>query len=154
MNGLGIQLDSRHGRPFRGISFSDQESSASACVPTGMGYGVRRSTLHSLLVERANEVGVSFRWGVHVSGIDREGALVDGVRFSCKWLVGADGQNSLVAKWGGSQFGPPSLLTFRFFAPLRRTPVERFCRSLLGRGLPDVCYTHGCGRSLRGADFA
>jgi menaquinone-9 beta-reductase len=114
MNRLGIQLDSRHGRPFRGISFSDQESSASACVPTGMGYGVRRGTLHSLLVERANEVGVSFRWSVHVSGIDREGALADGVRVSCKWLVGADGQNSLVAKWVGLSSGRPRLSRFGF----------------------------------------
>ena len=114
MNGLGIQLDSRHGRPFRGISFSDQESSASASVPTGMGCGVRRSTLHSLLVERATEVGVSFRWGVHVSEIDREGAWADGIRFSCKWLVGADGQNSLVAKWAGLSSGRSRLSRFGF----------------------------------------
>jgi menaquinone-9 beta-reductase len=134
MNGLGIQLDSRHGRPFRGISFSDQESSVSASVPTGMGYGVRRSTLHSLLVEKANEVGVSFHWGVHVAGIDRECALVDGVRFSCKWLVGADGQNSLVAKWAGLSSSRPRHSRFGFSRHYRVRPWSDFVEAHWGAG--------------------
>jgi len=111
---LGIKLDSCHGYPFRGISFSDQESSASARISYGTGYGVRRSTLHSLLVERASELGVSFHWGVRVTGFDARGAFVDGAHMPCKWLVGADGQNSHVGKWANLSSKRPRFSRFGF----------------------------------------
>ncbi len=70
--------------------------------------------LHSILVERAREIGVSFRWGVRVSGFDQRGALVDGRHFPCKWLVGADGQNSSVAKWANLSSGRPRFSRYGF----------------------------------------
>jgi flavin-dependent dehydrogenase len=111
---LGVKLDPCHGYPFRGISFSDQESSASARISHGTGYGVRRSTLHSLLVERASNLGVTFKWGSHVTGFDSRGALVDGLHAPCKWLVGADGQNSCVGRWARLSSKRPRLSRFGF----------------------------------------
>jgi len=111
---LGIKLDSCHGYPFRGISFSDQESSASARISHGTGYGVRRSTLHSLLVDRASELGVTFHWGVRATGFDTRGALVDGSHMPCKWLMGADGQNSCVGKWADLTPKRPRFSRFGF----------------------------------------
>jgi flavin-dependent dehydrogenase len=111
---LGVKLDSSHGYPFRGISFSDQESSASARISHGTGYGVRRSTLHSLLVERASELGITFKWSAQVTGFDARGAFVDGSRTTCKWLIGADGQNSRVGKWARLSSKRPRLSRFGF----------------------------------------
>lgn len=99
LQSLGIHLDSRAGFPFRGIRFSDEEFSASARITRGTGYGVRRAELHRILVERACQLGVSFHWGMRVTGFDGRGAQAGGVHFPCKWLVGADGQNSTVGKW-------------------------------------------------------
>ena len=107
-------MDSCHGYPFRGISFLDQESSASAIISHGTGYGVRRSTLHSLLVERATELGVTFGWGSRVTDFDARGAFVDGLRMTCKWLIGADGQNSCVGKWDGLSSKRPRFSRFGF----------------------------------------
>lgn len=111
---LSVKLDSCHGYPFRGISFLDQESSTSARISHGTGYGVRRSTLHSLLVERAGELGVTFKWGARVTGFDTRGAFVDGLRTTYKWLVGADGQNSRVGRWAGLNSKRPRLSRFGF----------------------------------------
>jgi menaquinone-9 beta-reductase len=111
---LGINLDSCHGYPFRGISFSDEESSASAKISHGTGYGVRRRTLHSLLVERASELGVVFHWGIRVTGFDTRGAFVDGAYMPCQWLVGSDGQNSCVGKWTNLNSKRPRFSRFGF----------------------------------------
>jgi menaquinone-9 beta-reductase len=111
---LGIDLNSSAGFPFCGIRFSDEEFSASARIARGTGYGVRRAELHRILVERACQLGVSFQWGARVTGFDGRGALVDGVHFSCKWLVGADGQNSTVGKWANLSSPRPRLARFGF----------------------------------------
>jgi len=114
LQSLGIHLDSRAGFPFRGIRFSDEEFSASARIARGTGYGVRRAELHRILVERASQLGVSFHWGTRVTGFDRQGAQAGGVYFPCKWLVGADGQNSTVRKWANLSPRWPRLARFGF----------------------------------------
>ena len=111
---LGIHLNSREGFPFRGIRFSDEEFSASARITKGTGYGVRRAELHRILVERACQVGVAFHWGVRVTGFDTRGAQAGGVYFPCRWLVGADGQNSTVGKWANLSSRPPRTARFGF----------------------------------------
>ena len=100
---LGIQLNSDVAFPIAGIRFCDEVSAVSGQLPHGArSFGLRRTTLHSLLVQRANEVGVSFRWGTRVSDCDP----------NCAWLVGADGQKSIVRKY--ANLGPRRLHSSRF----------------------------------------
>jgi flavin-dependent dehydrogenase len=98
---LGIGLNSTHAFPLAGIRFTDEESSAAARFPNSFSFGVRRTVLHQLLVERALEVGVTLLWGVSVSEFGLHGARIDGSSYPCRWFVGADGQNSAVRKWAG-----------------------------------------------------
>jgi menaquinone-9 beta-reductase len=98
---MGVAVGAHNAVPFRGIRFLQPGSSASADFPDGIGFGVRRTTLHNLLVERAASVGVSMRWGTRVTGITGDGVLVDGENVRCRWVVGADGQNSQVRCWAG-----------------------------------------------------
>jgi 2-polyprenyl-6-methoxyphenol hydroxylase-like FAD-dependent oxidoreductase len=51
---------------------------------------------------------VEFRWGARVMQIEKEFVRTAKEKFSYRWLVGADGQNSRVRKWAGldSQFVP------------------------------------------------
>jgi flavin-dependent dehydrogenase len=114
LQSLGVHLNSSVGVPFRGIRFLDEESSASARITRGTGYGVRRADLHRVLVERACQLSVSFHWGARVSGFDGRGAHAGGLHFPCKWLVGADGQNSTVGKWANLSSGRPRLSRFGF----------------------------------------
>jgi menaquinone-9 beta-reductase len=101
LHSLGIDLDSSVAFPFSGLRFSDESSSATARIVRGQAFGLRRTALHRLLVDRATKLGVSFRWGTRISDIDPHGVLVNGEFISCKWLVGADGQHSIVRKWAG-----------------------------------------------------
>jgi flavin-dependent dehydrogenase len=109
---LGIWLDSSVAFPIAGLRFSDEASSASGRITRGAAYGLRRSVLHDLLVRRASELGVSFRWGSRVTELNSDYARLDGVRFPFHWLVGADGQKSTVRKWSG--LGPRRVRSARF----------------------------------------
>lgn len=109
---LGIWLDSSNAYPIAGMRFSDEASCACGRITRGAAFGLRRSVLHDLLVRRADELGVSFRWGTRVSEINSDAARLDGLRFPFRWLVGADGQKSIVRKWSG--LGPRRARSARF----------------------------------------
>jgi flavin-dependent dehydrogenase len=110
---LGIQLNSDVAFPIAGIRFCDEVSSASGKLPRGSAsFGLRRTTLHALLVQRATEVGVRFRWGTRVSDCAGGSARLDGSNLNFRWLVGADGQKSVVRKWASP--GPRRLRSSRF----------------------------------------
>lgn len=98
---LAVTVPNEHSFPFRGIRFLGSGRSVDAAFPSGCGRGVRRSILHQAMLDRAREAGVSFRWGARVSGIGDAGVTVDGRAVSCRWIVGADGQNSPVRRWAG-----------------------------------------------------
>lgn len=99
LHALGIDLDSRIAFPFGGIRFCDEASSATARITCGQAFGVRRTTLHEILKNRARELGISFLWGARASRFDSYGVTVDGKLIPHKWLVGADGQRSIVRWW-------------------------------------------------------
>ena len=96
---LGIPLNSSLAFPLAEIRFADQQYSATAALARGTAFGIRRTTLHQVLIDRATEVGVSFLWGTRVSGLCKDGAIIGGKNFPSKWIVGADGLNSRVRKW-------------------------------------------------------
>ncbi len=98
---LGVTLTPRDAVPFRGIRFIAPARSAAAWFRDEPGQGVRRTTLHRLLVERAAALGVRFVWGARVRGITDEGVVLDEGRVACRWVVGADGARSLVRREAG-----------------------------------------------------
>lgn len=113
LSSLGVHLDSNVAFPIAGIRFFDEFSSATGKLPHGaVSFGLRRTALHSLLLQRAHEVGVSFRWGTRVSDCTNNAARLDNVPVDFRWLVGADGQKSNVRKWAA--LGPRSVRSARF----------------------------------------
>jgi len=86
---------------FRGIRFIGPDRSATAEFPAGAGIGIRRTLLHERLVERARLLGVEMRWGARVSLLRPGAVLLDGDTLRCRWVVGADGQNSQLRNWAG-----------------------------------------------------
>jgi flavin-dependent dehydrogenase len=101
LRALGVSFDSEQSFNFRGVRFVDGPMSVEANFPEASGIGVRRTCLHRLLVDRAAEIGVSFLWGARVTGLTKDGALVDGDAVQCKYIIGADGQKSRVRSWAG-----------------------------------------------------
>lgn len=96
---LGVHLDPNQGYPFEGFRFVDEFHSVSAMIPLGRALGLRRTLLHQILVERARECGVDLNWGARVSSFESHGAWVSGRFVRYRWLIGADGQNSIVRRF-------------------------------------------------------
>jgi 2-polyprenyl-6-methoxyphenol hydroxylase-like FAD-dependent oxidoreductase len=96
---LGVHPQPGDGHPFEGFRFVDEESSISAPIPRGRALGLRRTALHQMLIERAERCGVDLRWGARVSDFESGGARVNGAFVPFRWLVGADGQNSIVRRY-------------------------------------------------------
>jgi flavin-dependent dehydrogenase len=98
---LGLAIPAESAAIFRGIRFCDQHSSVEARFAAGHGYGVRRTTLHEILVRKAGEAGVRMHWGAKVNGLTPSGITIHGQNIRCRWVVGADGQNSRIRRWAG-----------------------------------------------------
>ena len=126
LQGLGVTLAPSQAIPFRGIRFIGEGRVAEGVFPQGYGLGIRRTTLHQALVERAAAVGVQTLWGTRVRGIDEGEVSLDSGKVRCRWIVGADGQNSLVRKWAGLDRGRPQETRFGFRQHFRVAPWADF----------------------------
>lgn len=111
LRALGVELNSSVAFPFGGIRFCDENSSATARVTRGQAFGVRRTTLHGLLVERAQRLAVTFAWETRIcrvgaDSVQTSAGLIEGKSIAYKsiaykYLIGADGQNSTVRSRAG-----------------------------------------------------
>jgi flavin-dependent dehydrogenase len=90
LRALGIELDLGRGRAFSGIRFINGEHTTGGRFPAGPGIGMRRTTLHEQLVTHAQNSGVILQWGVKDRGSNR-----------AAYIIGADGQNSVVRREAG-----------------------------------------------------
>ncbi len=98
---LGISIPAEIAHPFRGIRFVSSGLSVNANFPNGVGQGIRRTVLHSIMVARAEATGVSLLWHTPVTGLHPEGVLLGEQIVRSRWVVGADGGHSLVRQWAG-----------------------------------------------------
>jgi flavin-dependent dehydrogenase len=86
--------------PLRGVSYRTATRRADHLFRTGVGRGVRRTTLHLALANRADSLGVHR----HVARVDdlsqdASGVTAGGLRAS--WMFGADGLHSTVRRLVG-----------------------------------------------------
>jgi menaquinone-9 beta-reductase len=102
---LGIRLDSVPTGTFRGIRFIGADQSVEARFPNGIGRGIRRTLLHSALIDRAEQVGVCMSWGKRVEISPDRLPTINGRGVNYRWLIGADGHNSRVRKSAGLDEG-------------------------------------------------
>ena len=111
---LGIALDVENAFPFRGIRFLGDGASVEASFPSGSGWGVRRTRLHELLIERARDLGVCLVWGTCV----KDPAEVA----TARWIVGADGSNSRIRQISGLGIATKEASRFGFRRHYRIAP--------------------------------
>jgi flavin-dependent dehydrogenase len=97
---LGVRVQAEDAYPLRGIRFSRTTTRIDAEFPAGeCGLGIRRTTLHRLMTERAVEAGVELLWGTVVTGISADGVRLGNRVIEARWIIGADGGNSRVRRW-------------------------------------------------------
>ena len=90
---LGVALSTEDAFPIRGIRFCSDGTCVEAKFQSGFGMAIRRTRLHGILAERAGALGVRLAWGTRITD---SSSLP-----SCRWIVGADGQNSRVRSAAG-----------------------------------------------------
>lgn len=121
---LGVHLNSEEAVPFRGIRFcsGDGTKAAEAVFLGTSGLGVRRSHLHARLIERAASLGVSLLWGARTTGFSGGEVDCQGRKIACRWLIGADGENSQVRKWMSNRRPRYEHIRFGYRQHFRVTP--------------------------------
>lgn len=98
---LGVEIPPEAALPFRGIRFVESGVVATARFHRGPGLGVRRTVLHEAMTRRAVELGVECLWGENVLGLAPGGVELGTGTIACRWVVGADGQNSRIRRSQG-----------------------------------------------------
>jgi len=99
---LGISITKEDSYPLLGVRFLSNGIVADAPFPAmGRGLGVRRTTLHAIMVERVCNFGVDLLWKTAVTGLSRNRVHLPGRSVQAKWIIGADGGNSRVRRWVG-----------------------------------------------------
>lgn len=122
---LGVELDPDQAFAFRGIRFIGAGGSVAADFPRGHGIAIRRVRLHQLLIDRAEEAGVTLLWRTRVTGIDD---------IRARWIVGADGQQSRVRRWAGIDAVRRESFRYGFRRHYRVEPWTDFTEVYWGNG--------------------
>jgi len=134
LRSLGVQWDRPPGLPFRGIRFIDRGVSVESPFPEGHALGVRRTVLHSKMVDAAAAAGVRMLWGAPVSGLGPDGVSVAGETVPARWIAGADGFHSRVRYWAGLAFEPLASQRFGFRIHYRVAPWSDYMELHWGAG--------------------
>lgn len=130
---LGVTIPEGEAFPFRGIRFLSDERSAEGNFPFGTAYGIRRTTLHRILMQHAADCGVALRFQAVVTGLHPEGALIGGKLVRARWIVGADSSASRVRSWANLDDHHHLSQRFAFRRHYRVAPWTNFMELYFGR---------------------
>jgi menaquinone-9 beta-reductase len=131
---LCVRMDTERSFAFRGIRFLGDGLSVAADFPSGCGIAMRRTELHQALVDRAEETGVRLEWGSRVVGLTTDGVALDDRLVRCRWVIGADGQNSRVRRWAGLEATRHESFRFGFRRHYLVAPWTEFMEIYWGAG--------------------
>jgi flavin-dependent dehydrogenase len=109
---LGVEIPASSRMPIKGVRFLECGHAAEARFAGQIGAGVRRTTLHGVLLEHARQSGASIFWGQPVRGLTSDGLLAGDEEVHCRWIVGADGSQSAMRRAAGLE--SPSACPRRF----------------------------------------
>jgi flavin-dependent dehydrogenase len=147
LGALGISLPAETTFPFRGIRFVDAGQSARADFPGAPGFSMRRVKLHQFLIEHAIASGVEIRWATRVVKIDGAAVATTREAYSCRWLIGADGQNSYARKWVGLDPRMPASKRYGFCSHFGRAPWSSATEVHWAKGC-QIFVTPMCGQEI------
>lgn len=131
---LGVELPPAVGCSLRGIRFLHENESAGACFPSKPGLGIRRTALHNALTAQASACSVELLWRTLVRFTER-GPLLNGQHVPARWIIGADGANSVVRRWSGLDRHKQTAHRFAFRTHYRIRHWTTFVEVYWGNGM-------------------
>lgn len=123
---LGIKLPDSIGVPFVGIRFREGLREASARFRSGTGRGVRRTSLHEILLADARGAGVQFEWNSPVSNVRDGSAMAGSQSCSARWIIAADGAQSKLRRDAGITCSVHPRARFSYRRHYRVAPWSEF----------------------------
>jgi menaquinone-9 beta-reductase len=107
LRALGIRVPAAAAGRFTGIEFHDGARVAQGGFRDGgVGFGIRRTTLHGLLADATDASGAECLFGTKVTALADGGVLLNGQRkVRARWIVAADGYQSRIREWAGLNRG-------------------------------------------------
>jgi flavin-dependent dehydrogenase len=105
LEALGISIDAKDRHPFVGIRFLNGERSVDARFSRGLGWGIRRTILHQLILDRALQLGVRFYWSAKFKALRDDIVFFSDHVLRSRWIVGADGISSTMRALAGLDHG-------------------------------------------------
>ncbi len=109
------------GHPITGISYRDPLRHADHPFTGGPGRGVRRTTLHEVLQDRARDLGVE-HVVARVTTIRQTDDAVEAAGVGARWLLGCDGLHSTVRRLAGLDRPPARRPRYGLRRHFRVTP--------------------------------
>ena len=113
---LGITIPAAQRFPFRGIRFVEGNLAAQSDFSNERGSGIRRTTLHTALAERAAALGVEMHWGNRVVGLNGNNSETRNSTEAFPWKdapYALDGSSALMDKTHAFASGRNLLLRAR-----------------------------------------
>ena len=126
LRAIGVDLTGLAAAPFEGVRFVDAAGEIHARFPQGVGFGMRRALLHSILAAKAESIGVRLAWGTRVAAVAQGEVHVGGKTIHSEFVVCADGQNSLLRRMVGLGEGKVYRLRYGFRTHYQMKPWSPF----------------------------
>jgi flavin-dependent dehydrogenase len=98
---LGIIFPNACGGNIRGIRFQGDGHSVAGDFPTEHGLAIRRTMLHTMFAERAQDAGIKLHWGSPVNAVNGNTVTLGDRQVTARWFIGADGSQSSIRRWAG-----------------------------------------------------
>ncbi|HEX4748549.1 MAG TPA: FAD-dependent monooxygenase [Bryobacteraceae bacterium] len=131
---LGIVFPDGCGGNIRGIKFQGDGYSVAGDFPDGYGLTIRRTTLQTVLVDRAQHAGVKLHWGSPVTAMSGNTVTLPGRQITARWLIGADGSQSSMRRWAGLDSFARDDQRFSYRQHFRIAPWSSFVEVYWGAG--------------------
>ncbi len=132
LRALGVDIPIDEAAVIGDIRFIEGNLSLETRFASGTGIAIRRPVLHRHLIEHASRLGVEMTWAARRIQFHSGQPEIAGEKISSRFLIAADGQNSLLRQRAGLSAGWYESRRFGFRQHFRAQPRSDYVEILPG----------------------
>lgn len=131
---IGLDLSTETAGYFSGIRFVSGTDVLEGRFPAAPGIAIRRTCLHHQLLAHAESLGINMQWGAKRIAVEDGICRMAGESIRADYIVGADGQNSMVRRAAGLDACRHDSFRYGFRQHFHIKPWSEFVEVYWGRG--------------------